>query len=81
MKPVFAAMIALGVLAPPARAEQKYDPVVASAAALIVSQKIGAIRGGFSWKVRLVDIVAPSAPTARPPASDSTVTGSIITLR
>lgn len=80
MKSVLSAMIALGLLALPARAGQKYDPMVASAAARIVSQKIGAIRGGFSWKVRLVEIVEPSVPGA-PPAPDVTVTGSIIILR
>jgi hypothetical protein len=81
MKPVLPAMIALGLLALPALADQKYDPMIASAAARIVSQKIGAIRGGFSWKVKLVEIVEPSDVSAPPPASDFTVTGSIITLR
>jgi hypothetical protein len=81
MIPVFTAAIALGLLALPARADQKYDPMIASAAARIVSQKIGVIRGGFSWKVKLEEIVEPSATFAPRPASDFTVTGSIITLR
>jgi hypothetical protein len=80
MKLILPAIIALGLLALPAQAGQKYDPMVASAAARIVSQKIGAIRGGFSWKVRLVEIIEPSVPDA-PSAPDFTVTGSIITLR
>jgi hypothetical protein len=71
------AMLALFVL--PVQAGEKYDSRIAAAAAHIVAQKIGAIRGGFSWKVRLVEIVEPSAPGS-PPTPDFIVTGSIITL-
>lgn len=80
MKPVLPAFVILGLLVLPAQAERKYDPMIAAAAAHIVAQKIGDTRSGFSWNVRLVEIVEPPAAPSAPSAPDFTVTGSIITL-
>jgi hypothetical protein len=79
MKFVLPVVAILGLLVLPVRAGQGYDPMIAAAAARIVAGKIGDIRGGFSWNVRLVEIVEPAAAPA-PPAPDFTVTGSIVTL-
>jgi hypothetical protein len=79
MRFVLPAIAIFGLLVLPVQAQQRYDPMIAAAAANIVAQRIGDIRGGFSWNVRLVEIVEPSAPHA-PPTPDFIVTGSIITL-
>lgn len=54
--------------------------MIAAAAAHIVAQKIGDIRNGFPWNIRLVEIVEPSAAPSVPPAPDFTATGSIVTV-
>ncbi|TAN09436.1 MAG: hypothetical protein EPN45_07585 [Rhizobiaceae bacterium] len=80
MRSVLPAVAILGLLVLPVEAQQEYDPMIAAAAAHIVAQKIGDIRNGFPWNIRLVEIVEPSAAPSVPPAPDFTATGSIVTV-
>ncbi len=80
MRSVLPAVAILGLLVLPVEAQQRYDSMIAAAAAHIVAQKIGDIRSGFSWNIRLVEIVEPSASPSVPSGPDFTVTGSIVTV-
>jgi hypothetical protein len=56
MKTLWAGVAVIGLLTLPASAGTRYDRNIDRAAAAIVAQKIGEIRGGFSFdaKLRLV---------------------------
>jgi hypothetical protein len=69
MKTLLAGAVLFGVLAGPASAESRYDRKLEQAAIDIAVGKIGGIRGGFSFDVRPVAVIA----------QDATSTGAVIT--
>jgi hypothetical protein len=76
MKSLWAGVAVIGLLTVPASAGTRYDRNIDRAAAAIVAQKIGQIRGGFSFdaKLRLVtnDDSIKTGSIARPAAAAST---------
>jgi hypothetical protein len=71
MRSLWAGMAAIGLLIGPASAETRYDRNIEQAAIDIVAQKIGDIRGGFSFDAK------PAFVTG----NDAISTGSVPTPR